>query len=381
MDRSMQEKLNENQIYVGINPIELHVLDQFADPSAAPREGFYTDFSGVKTRLSYFGLPSGKLDAAVGSIPFPDDGVHAEAIEYLAAIRAVRAAKNSFTAVELGAGYAPWLTFSAKAAQRIGIENISILGVEADLERHALIRSHLGDNGLPVPGASGEAAAGRIKSKIIHGAVSDTNGTVTFGSQNIHDWGAAPIENGGNVDFRGLKTDAVPVNAYTIDRVISDLDTVDFMHIDIQGFEYKSIKASLDAIRKKVRFLLIATHSRKIEGELFSLLYGNGWHILHEKPCKFRLHDNDSLEALTYVDGTQVWVNKDLVTPSEYEIDETVLRLKVAEYRSSALEEVVKEKENIIWTLESENARIRDELSRIKKSISWRITQPLRRAK
>ena len=375
MDRTMQEKLNDNQIYLGINPIELHVLDEFADPLAKPSPGFYTDWSGVRTRLSYFGLPSGALDSSVGSIPFPDDGVHAEAIEYLAAIKAVKAAKDTFTAVELGAGYGPWLTFSAKSAQKRGIKNIRLVAVEADLDRHALLRTHLADNALPEPLEGGHDSRESVSTTVYHGAISDSNGTLSFGSNNIHDWGAAPITDGGTIDYRGCKVNAQAVNAYTIDLVIRNLDVVDFMHIDIQGFEYKSVKASLDTIRKKVRFLLIATHSRKIEGDLFDLLYDHGWNVLYEKPCKFHMASGGSLEAHTYVDGTQVWVNTDLVAVEDYELDEQAIRLRVAEYRSWALENVIKEKDHLVWKLEADNTALREELTRLKNSPFNRIAR------
>ncbi|WP_193727359.1 FkbM family methyltransferase [Paraburkholderia atlantica] len=373
----MQEKLNDNQIYLGINPLELHILDEFADPLAQPSQGFYTDWSGVKTRLSYFGLPSGTLDSSVGSIPFPDDGVHAEAIEYLAAIKAVKAAKGTFTAVELGAGYGPWLAFSAKSAQKRGMGNIRLVAVEADLDRHALLRTHLADNSLPEPLEPGRDSRESVSTTVYHGAISDSNGTLSFGSKNIHDWGAAPITDGGTIDYRGCNVNARTVNAYTIDYVIRNLDTVDFMHIDIQGFEYKSIKASIEAIRKKVRFLLIATHSRKIEGNLFDLLYDRGWHVLYEKPCKFHTTNGGSLEAHTYVDGTQVWVNTDLVAREDYVVDEQAIRLRVAEYRSWALENVIKEKDHLVWKLEADNTALRDELTRLQKSPLNRIVRRL----
>jgi FkbM family methyltransferase len=380
MDESIREKLSENQVYLGINPAELYLLESYRNPEAQQTAGFYTDFSGVRTRLSYFGAELGSRDGAIGSIPFPDDGVHAEAIEYLAAIKAVNAASGaSFTAVELGAGYGPWLVFSAKAAMKKGgIKNINLIAVEADLERHGLLKDHFRNNGLPVPDDSGIVKTGNVSASLIYGAVSDVNGEISFGSQDIHDWGAAPIEGAGNVDYRGFQVTSRTVKAYTIERIIQELDSVDFLHIDIQGFEYRSITASIKVIRQKVRFMLVATHSRKIEGELFDLLYDEGWRILNEKPCKFRMDANSSLEALTYVDGAQLWVNTDLVPEQEYMMNETERRLKVLEYRSWELEAVVAAKDGVIAKLENALAAKDDEIARIYSSTSWLVTTPLR---
>lgn len=388
------EELNENQIYLGIEPHDLAVFEKYRNSAATPTPGFYTDFMGVKTRLSYFGITDSQIDKQVGKPPFPDDGVHAEAIEYLAALHAVETSEASFTAVEFGAGYAPWLTFSAKAAQRAGIEKINILAVEADRDRHALMRSHLGDNGLPVPAPNSRATVGEASATLIYGAISDTNGTVTFGSQSITDWGAAPIEDGGNVDYRGYETKGVTVDTYTIDRVLTDLPLVDFLHMDIQGFEARSVEASLLALKEKVRVMLIATHSRQIEGELFGLLYGKGWRILYEKPCKFRRKDGGALEAHTTVDGTQVWVNtaldearKTADTPelakARHKKESDWLRgeLIIARERADFLQGKLDEANGAIDTLRREVTNLKAEVAALRSSTSWKVTAPLRKLK
>lgn len=111
MEKTLRDAISENQVYLGVQLSDLQLFDKYSVPDAQPRPGFYTDFSGVRTRLSYFGIDSHPAEQQIGAVPFPDDALHAEAIEYLAAIVALEQAQESFTVVELGAGYGPWLVF------------------------------------------------------------------------------------------------------------------------------------------------------------------------------------------------------------------------------------------------------------------------------
>lgn len=356
MEKTIRDALSENQVYLGVQLSDLQLFDKYCAPEAQPSPGFYTDFSGVRTRLSYFGIDSHPAEQQVAAIPFPDDALHAETIEYLAAIVALEQAKNSFTVVELGAGYGPWLVFGAKAALRRGISNINLIGVEADLQRHQLLHTNLVDNGLPLPQNplqnDVDPAASGIQVRCIHGAISDNNGKVSFGSQSVLDWGASPIEGGGSEDYRGITVKAEEIDTYTIEAVLSDVPTVDFLHMDIQGFELKSIRASLDALQRKVRVLLVATHSRALEGGIIDLLHDNGWKLLYEKPCKFTPGSDTELTALTYLDGTQVWVNTRFGSPA-------MATLSAAE-------------------LQNMQSHHEQTLAAIYRSTSWRITAPLR---
>lgn len=356
MEKTLRNAISENQVYLGVQLSDLQLFDQYSAPEIQPCSGFYTDFSGVRTRLSYFGLDSHPAEQKIGAIPFPDDALHAEAIEYLAAIVALEQAKGSFTVVELGAGYGPWLVFGAKAALRRGISNINLIAVEADLQRHQLFYTNLADNGLPLPQSRTQPSAGQISSGVqvrcIHGAISDNNGKVSFGSQNVLDWGASPIEGSGSEDYRGITVKTEEIDTYTIEAVLEDVPAVDFMHMDIQGFELKSIRASLDALQRKVRVLLVATHSRALEGGIIDLLHNNGWKLLYEKPCKFTPGSDAELTALTYLDGTQVWINTRFGSPATQALPTAEL-LSMQSHHEQALDAVYR-------------------------STSWRITAPLR---
>ncbi|MFJ4157058.1 FkbM family methyltransferase [Pseudomonas sp. NPDC089752] len=357
MDMILREALTDNQVYLGIQLADLQLLDKYAAPDARPAQGFYTDFSGVRTRLSFFGIDSHPGEQHVGRIPFPDDALHAEAIEYIAALVALEQARDSFTVVELGAGYGPWLVFAAKAAQQRGIAHINLLAVEADLQRHELFFTNLRDNGLPLPADPVPAAtanASNVQVRCIHGAIADVDGKLSFGSQSLLDWGAAPITDGGTEDYRGITVEAEEIDAYSIGTVLADLAEVDFMHMDIQGFELKAIRAALDALQRKVRVLLVATHSRALEGGIIDLLHDNGWKLLYEKPCKFTPGSGIDLTALTYLDGTQVWVNTRFGSPAQPQ---------------SAVEQPSAHPAECVH---------KQRLDAVYRSTSWRITGPIR---
>jgi FkbM family methyltransferase len=356
MEKSLRDAISDNQVYLGVPLSDLQAFEKYRTPDAVPCAGFYTDFSGVRTRLSYFGIESHPAEHALGAIPFPDDALHAEAIEYLAVIYALERAKDSFTIVELGAGYGPWLVFGAKAALRHGIRKICLLAVEADLQRHTLLHTNLADNGLPLPDEVSAGAAddqdSYVDVRCIHGAISDIVGKVSFGSQSVFDWGASPIEDGSSKDYRGITVDAQEIDTYTIDSVLIDLESVDFMHMDIQGFELRSIRASLDALQRKVKVLLVATHSRALEGGIIDLLHDNGWKLLYEKPCKFRPGSDIDLSALTYLDGTQVWINTRFGNPASALPPSPELERLKSHHQAS--------------------------LDAVYQSTSWRLTAPLR---
>src|SRR6185437_7591258 len=84
------------------------------------------DFLGTKTRTSYLcGLPGGQVE----DYPLPMN-FHATALEWAGALSAVVEAKNELVALELGAGWAPWLVSVARAGQVRGIGKIRLVGVE-----------------------------------------------------------------------------------------------------------------------------------------------------------------------------------------------------------------------------------------------------------
>ncbi|WP_454782247.1 FkbM family methyltransferase [Legionella sp. WA2022007384] len=309
---SWKTDLTENQIYLGYTFDDLKRLEKYQAHSELEK-GFYTDYFGIKTDLSFFSLNNTHHEQSIGRLPFPCDTLHAEALEYIGAVKAIEAAKNRFVGIELGAGYGPWLVFAAKIAQQNGINDITLVGVEADIERLALMRAHFIKNGLPISEPDNIKTENQINTRCIYGGISESKEPLFYGASGIADWGGAVSNDSSAMDYRGQELSKSQIPSYTIEDILDDFNYVDYVHMDIQGSEFKSLRHSIGSINKKVRFMLIATHSRKIEGEVLELFIQNKWTLLHEKPCKFDFNPKlSNLTGMTTLDGIQVWFNENL---------------------------------------------------------------------
>jgi FkbM family methyltransferase len=311
----MIDKVSENQIYIGYDTNQIDIMRRYLAPSLVQQAGYHIDGFGNRTRLEYFfsDVTNGIIQH---DVPFPDNGQYGEAIEYLGTLRAIQAAGNTAVVYELGAGFAPWLVVANTFAKsRKEINRIKLVAVEADPQRIRLAHNHFQDNGIPLPGEQDS----KIETLIINAGVSDSTGELIFTAQDLHDWGGT-IRSDSSADYRGLTdiSQMVSVPTYTIEDLLASDSRVDLMHIDIQGWESRSIASSIQALNAKVAALVIGTHSRVIEGELISILRKNNWILIYEKPCKFRpdcpLPD---LVGATYLDGTQFWINTAL-WPKEF---------------------------------------------------------------
>ena len=102
----------------------------------------------------------------------------------------------------------------------------------------------------------------------------------------------------------------VEVEIVSFRRVLGLQPLWDLVHIDIQGTEVELCRAFVDELSARVRYMVIGTHSRKIEGDLMDLLIRARWDLEHEKPARFVFRRGETtLERMTIQDGTQVWRN------------------------------------------------------------------------
>jgi FkbM family methyltransferase len=360
--------ITRNQVYLGYHVEDLLRLVRYRRRDTRLTSGAYTDYFGIKTRTTYFTHETNNLDQVNARFPFPDDGIHAESIEYLGTAKALEASGDDITVVELGAGYAPWLVFSAHVAKRLGKKNVRLVAVEAESARHALMKTHFQDNDIPQPGIDGP-----ITTQIIHGAISNQRGSLTFGSANIHDWGGA-LQDQGKGDYRGIQVKQEVVPALLISDVIKPLPVVDLLHIDIQGWEARAILASLDEVCSRVRYMIIGTHSRAIEGELISMLRERGWTLMHEKPCQFHFPvDIDELAGATWQDGAQIWANVKLGVDANPPVTLSPEDMRAAEQVRAELL-TVENNQHGARVLELER-EVRD----LRESTSWKVTAPFRK--
>ncbi len=107
--------------------------------------GFSVNFLGVKTRVAFVSPSSSPRGEFVQTrLPSFDE----EYFEWIDILEAVNAAQNTFTMIELGAGYGRWLANAAAGLRQIGSIPLRLMGVEAEPTHFLWMKQHFLDNGL-----------------------------------------------------------------------------------------------------------------------------------------------------------------------------------------------------------------------------------------
>ncbi len=308
--RAVEPSLTDLRMYPGYRQEDLAVFDAFDNAEPRPAPGFVTDFIGSRSRISSLWDGVEHLDGLVLPRPIPADH-HSETVEWLGVLRSVLAAKGRLVAMELGAGMAPWLVVAATAARLRGITDIQLVGVEADPGRFALMAGHLRDNGLD-PGQHRlfQAAVGVVAGAAKWPRLADPRNAA----------GARPVRHGRDPgealdadDVRYLgpaAADLIDVNILAFDDLLRLHPQWDLVHIDVQGGECDLCRSALRILTERVRYLVVGTHSRKLDGDLIEIMFAGGWVLEHEKPARMVFNPGHAvLENMTTHDGTQVWRN------------------------------------------------------------------------
>jgi len=244
-----------------------------------------------------------------------------EYFEWIDVCEAVVAAKESFTMIELGAGFGRWSVRAAHAMEKYhpGMP-YRLIAVEAEPVVFGWMRQHFQDNGVD-PDAH----------TLINAAVSDGWGRVQF-------YVGGPT--GGPVEYKpgywygqaltktherpakskvealycghpvqchesGMKS--IRVTSVSLRSLLKQLDRVDLIDIDIEGEEWPAVRGAIKILDKKVRRLHIATHEAQIEVDLRELLSAHGWQCLVDYPL-FSERETP-FGKMSFQDGVQTWVN------------------------------------------------------------------------
>jgi len=304
--------LPTSQWYRGYSDEDLSLFDEFPPVTSDPQTGFIVDFLGVRTRVTHE-TPFSNLDGRVFGTPVPvDDCFHAETIEYVGLLKSVLTARKRYVVLELGAGWGPWLISGAMVAKRRCIKDIRLHGVEGDHEHFASMQTHFRDNGF-------DPAVYRLDNAVI--GVKPGRSRWPKLAVPSADFAVRPLAcsgedgnfgtNAKDPDYRGAVFDEyIDVEMLSFDSVLERELLWDLVHIDVQGTETELCSASAEILNQRVRWLVIGTHSRKIDGDLIDLFFRHGWVLENEKPTRFDYNPSlASLEAMTTQDGTQVWRN------------------------------------------------------------------------
>lgn len=299
-----------NEVFRGYDERDLPLFEEFRrlDPKPKPEAGFVKDFFGTRMRTTSLWDRARENDGRVLNFPLPHDLY--EAVEWIGLFKAMKSAGSHFTIMELGAGHGPWIAAGHQVAKVCG-KTAHVVGVEADPGRYGLMAQNMADNGI-------------TSADLVNGAVGVEGGHARWPriADPSNAAGARPVQIGddgsadeGDVSYMTSDlADQVDVTIYSFESLLNRQPLWDLVHIDIQGWEHKIVGANLDLLSEKVRWILIGTHSRSIEGRLIDMLRDR-WVLENDKPCQFDYRNTRaSLEATTTIDGTQVWRNT--ATPS-----------------------------------------------------------------
>lgn len=276
---------------------------------------FEVGFLGARTRVEF--LPVQNPSPSRVHPPIPP--YNEEYFEWIDVLEAANLAVDTFTMLELGAGYGRWAVRGALAARAKGISNIRIGVAEAEGQHLIWLHQHLQDNGI----SSREY-------EVYDCAVSDQEGTVPFyvsmpegsAGNSANEWYGqckamgydepCSLEPVGDycgkpvIAFRsGYR--AVMVPQRPCKEILMNYSHIDLVDMDVQGEEFKIVQSSICELNAVVQRLHIGTHSHEIEKDLFQLLSHHRWVCINNYPCQST--NATPYGQLEFVDGVQTWLN------------------------------------------------------------------------
>lgn len=194
------------------------VFEQFKRISVPEREGFQLDsFLGTIVRREF---REETKTGPFGTPEYPPES-DPEYLEWVDLLESVLEARETYTMVELGAGFGRWGVRGAYAASEKKLRSV-FMGVEADPIHFQWMRMHCSDNFV-------------MRHLLIDSAVTDTNGIVLFASSNRpSSWYGQAIVDGGS--------QSIHVHAIRLSTLLEDAPaTVDLIDMDIQGEELRVV--------------------------------------------------------------------------------------------------------------------------------------------
>ena len=276
-------------------------------PPAPWIDGSHTTAVGSRTRPTHFRPADGGPTEVDATIPIDD-----EYSEWTDIFEAVLDAGDTFTFVDLGAGYGRWTSRAAWAA-RIAGKRFRCALAEPEPRRLIQLREHMQDNEITdyhlfeaATGADRRMTPMTVSRPNWDRPINDWYGQFLSG----YDLSDLPVVGeyfGKPVVENPLGWRFMDVNEIPISDVLEPFDFVDLIDLDIQGQEGPAVRASLEALTAKVRRLHIETHSPQVEVELRETLGGDGWRTLRD--YLFNQENQTPFGRFHMEGGVQTWIN------------------------------------------------------------------------
>ena len=270
-----------------------NIFERFPRWKGKVPDGCVANFLGVITPVHYW------KDYVPVSESYPPDrvvepdypGHDEETFEWVDLLESVMAARDSFTMIELGAGWGRWITNAAFALKAIAGPPYALIAVEADPTHFRWLTEHVQDNGLD-----------STFCRLIQAAVNDVDGQLKFHNfdpdyLNPGAWYGQSI-GGGEDDL---------VDAISLKTILAGLPLVDLIDLDVQSAEFTVLNSVPGELCRQVKKVHIGTHNQSVEIGLRGLFEGMRWKKLRDYPCGQTIQTE--FGSLHFEDGVQTWIN------------------------------------------------------------------------
>jgi FkbM family methyltransferase len=234
-------------------------------------------------------------------------------LEWIDVLEAVVAADESFTMIELGAGWGRWLMNAAAAVLQRNPLPIHLIGVEAEPTHFRWMQQHFADNSVDAASLT-----------LIEAAVAAGHDRVRFQVGDPSAW------YGQAIDFSQLTATPPPsllqriqtflgrrappsepavveVRAVSLPSILQGLHRVDLIDLDLQGVEADVLESAQGGLAKKVKRVHIGTHGEENERRLRTLFGRLGWEKLNDYPSGAEVET--PWGRISFQDGVQTWLN------------------------------------------------------------------------
>jgi FkbM family methyltransferase len=221
-----------------------------------------------------------------------------EYFEWTDLLEAVFDADESFTMVELGAGFGRWSARGAFAARRRGIEDIRLTMVEGDPVHEEWLHDHMRLNNVDGYKLVAGAVAAKSETALFIFDVPEgffnhpgrTNPAAWYGqslarSASLGDpQPTREIYKGRKVWMVGGDWKAIEVPTFSLEEILAGQQRIDLIDMDIQGAEGEIIPTFAGLLTDRVRRMCIETHSPEVEAKIRGTLTNAGWLCLRDYP-------------------------------------------------------------------------------------------------
>jgi FkbM family methyltransferase len=297
------------------------IFEHFPPFSGEVPPPFFVDFLGCRVREEFWPQElAGQRKSAKVQTTWP--AFNEEYYEWVDLLEAVVAANDSFTMVELGAGFGRWAGCGALAARQRGIANIRLALAEPEPLHLEFMQTFLHDNDIPrdivdvYPGTVSEEPRTTlfiVKKQI---DVATDHPREWYGQAKAPEsWRPSRVIKAG---YHGRDLfvypggeGAIEVEQFGVRKLLRTYPKIDLIDLDVQGEELVVLQAAIDVLNKNTKRVHIGTHGSDIEIGLRELLHANKWKSVRDYECGKT--NATPVGNIDFQDGIQTWINPRLL--------------------------------------------------------------------